>query len=162
MARKTTHERYLGRSRSSQSDKLPMNGGQARTPSDRVVAGGTSNGPQSVRNRLLFVILSGTIDVWRLECCLRHIGRWQAGRGVDGTTASARGVPRSAPRSNPRLGGLNTCLAPYFNILTFSDASFCSSQLASSSVVPRGLLPMRFGVIVRLFHVSCFDPFWTT
>ena len=73
-----------------------------------------------------------------MECCLRHIGRWQAGRGVDGTTASARGVPRSAPRSNPRLGGSNTCLAPYFNILTFSDAVCCSSQLASSSVAHPG------------------------
>ena len=52
--------------------------------------------------------------------------------------ASARGVPRSAPRSNPRLGGSNTCLAPYFNILTFSDAVCCSSQLASSSVAHPG------------------------
>ena len=46
-----------------------------------------------------------------------------------------RCAPRSDPRSNPRLGGSNTCLAPYFNILTFSDAVCCSSQLASSSVV---------------------------
>ena len=47
---------------------------------------------------------------------------------------------------------------PYFRILTFSDADFCSSQLASSSVVPRGLLPMRFGVIVRPFHARV--TFW--
>ena len=39
MARKTTHERYLGRRRSSQSDELTTNGGQARTPSDRIVDG---------------------------------------------------------------------------------------------------------------------------
>eukprot|EP00964_Phaeocystis_antarctica_P136077 scaffold100486_cov35-Phaeocystis_antarctica.AAC.1 len=47
---------------------------------------------------------------------------------------------------------------PYFRILTFSDADFCSSQLASSSVVPRGFLPMRFGVIVRPFHARV--TFW--
>jgi hypothetical protein len=37
--RKTTHERYLGRRRSSQPDELTTNGGQARTPSDRIVDG---------------------------------------------------------------------------------------------------------------------------
>ena len=39
MARKTTHERYLGRRRSSQSDELTTDGGQAHTPSDRIVDG---------------------------------------------------------------------------------------------------------------------------
>ena len=83
MARKTTHERYLGRRRSSQSDELPTNGGQARTPSDRVVDGVPQTGPNRSEIASFFVILSGTIGVWRVECCLRHIGRWQAGRGVD-------------------------------------------------------------------------------
>ena len=48
----------------------------------------------------------------------------------------ARSVPRSAPRSNPRLGGSNPRLGPYFRILTFSTAVFCYIQLASSSAVP--------------------------
>ena len=76
------------------------------------------------------------MGVWRLEGWLRYTGRWQTGRSVDGTTASARGVPRSAPRSNPRLGGSNTSLAPFFNILNFFNAGFCSSQFASSGAVP--------------------------
>ena len=37
--RKTTHERYLGRRRPSQSDEMTTNGGQARTPSDRIFDG---------------------------------------------------------------------------------------------------------------------------
>eukprot|EP00964_Phaeocystis_antarctica_P105687 scaffold70690_cov47-Phaeocystis_antarctica.AAC.1 len=84
MARKTTHERYLSRRRSSQSDELPTNGGLKRAPHQTASLTG------------------GTIGVWRLECCLRHIGRWQAGRSVDGTTASSRGVPRSAYTLVPR------------------------------------------------------------
>ena len=60
---------------------------------------------------------------------------------------------------NPlKKGSPALALAHYFNILTFSDAFFCSSQLASSSVVPRGLLSMRFGVIVRHFHARV--TFW--
>ena len=70
--------------------------------------------------------------------------------------------PQCAPKCpsfEPPFGRFtNTRLGPYFRILTFSDAVFCSNQLASSSMVPRGLLPMRFGVIVRPFHARV--TFW--
>ena len=49
-------ERYLGRRISSQSDELPTNGGQARTPSDRVVDGVPQTGPNrsEIASFLLF------------------------------------------------------------------------------------------------------------
>ena len=47
MPRKTAHERHLSRRRSSQSEELTMNGGQARTPSHPVVAAGPEVGPKS-------------------------------------------------------------------------------------------------------------------
>ena len=122
----------LWRCRSSQSDELTMNGGQGRTPSDRIVDGVT--GPQiALKCNLLF------LGVWRLEGWPRHTGRWQTGRSVDGTTASVRSVPRNAPRSNPLVWAVRTplyALGPYSRILTFSTAAFCYNQLSSSSVVP--------------------------
>ena len=47
----------------------------------------------------------------------------------------ARCAPK-CPSFEPRLGGSNPRLGPYFRILTFSTAIFCYIQLASSSVVP--------------------------
>ena len=66
--RKTAHERHLSRRRSSQSEELTMNGGQARTPSHPVVAAG----PEVVPNRDYFVFLSGTVGILSLWCLLRY------------------------------------------------------------------------------------------
>eukprot|EP00964_Phaeocystis_antarctica_P033703 scaffold19105_cov44-Phaeocystis_antarctica.AAC.1 len=66
MARKATHNRYLGRRRSSQSDELTTNGGQARTPSDRIVDGrGTLNGSQIGLKSTSFVILRVVVSMER-------------------------------------------------------------------------------------------------
>ena len=65
------------------------------------------------------------------------MGLLQTGRSVDGTTASSRGVPRSAPRSNSRLGGSNTPLNHILIECIFFMRFFCSSQLASPNLVPR-------------------------
>ena len=66
--RKIAHERHLIRGRSSQSEELTMNGGQARTPSHPVVAAG----PKVVPNRDYFVFLSGTLGILSLWCLPRY------------------------------------------------------------------------------------------
>ena len=89
--RKTTHERHLSRRRSSQSEELTMNGGQARTPSHPVVAAG----PKVVPNRDYFVFLSGTLGILSLWCLTQYTNQSYRGRGVDVRTAQARKVPPS-------------------------------------------------------------------
>ena len=51
----------------------------------------------------------------------------------------------------PRLGGSNPRLGPYFRILTFSTAVFCYIQLASSSAVPEVPWDSHGELIVCIF-----------
>ena len=89
--RKTAYERHLIRRRSSQSEELTMNGGQARTPSHPVVAAG----PKVVPTRDYFVFLSGTLGILSLWCLTQYTNQSYRGRGVDVRTAQARKVPPS-------------------------------------------------------------------
>ena len=152
MSRKTTHKRYLGRRRSSQSDELTMKGGQARTPSDRVVDGYLKWAPN--RSKIDFICYS------ERNCgCLKTGGLGTAHRSVLNRSWS-RWNDRIGPLCAPKcpsfeiwLGGSNTRLAPYVTMFSFSTAVFCSISLASSSVVPILLLYLSLGVKIGPFHL---------
>ena len=69
----------------------------------------------------------------------RHKATINRSCGLDGMTASARSVPRSAPRSNACLGGSNTSLAPYFNIFLmriFGPQHPCQAQASGRKEPP--------------------------
>ena len=118
--RKIAYERHLSRRRSSQSEELTMNGGQARTPSQPVVPAG----PKVVPNRDYFVFLSGTLGILSLWCLTQYTKQSYRGRGVDVRTAQARnGAPKS-PRWVCPKGGSNPRLAPYIIMIFFFLSGF--------------------------------------
>ena len=113
--RKIAHERHLSRRRSSQSEELTMNGGQARTPSHPVVAAG----PKVVPTRDYFVFLSGTLGILSVWCLTQYTKQSYRGRGVDVRTAQAREVPPSPLGGCARKAGSNPRLAPYIITILF-------------------------------------------
>ena len=129
-----------------------MNGGQARTPSDRVVDGYLKWAPN--RSKINFICYS------ERNCgCLKTGGLGTTHRSVLNRSWS-RWNDRIGPICAPKcpsfefsLGGSNTRLAPYFTMFSFSTAVFCSISLASSSVVPIALLYLSLGVKIGPFHL---------
>ena len=129
--RKRGHETLLERRRSLRTDEMATNGGRARTPSPPV-------SPKEAQKRpnlpifVLFYLRLRFLEAGALSTV--HVL-------IDGSPRASRigrAGPRRAPkcaRDAPSWNPLERVYPPYMWITSFPTASFCSTQLPSSSAV---------------------------
>ena len=129
--RKRGHETLLERRRSLRTDEMATNGGRARTPSPPV-------SPKEAQKRpnlpifLLFYLRLRFLEAGALSTVHMLID------GSPRASRIGRAGPRRAPkcaRDAPSWNPLERVYPPYMWITSFPTASFCSTQLPSSSAV---------------------------